>query len=83
MSRQFDTLSRADQIGRVGLGLFWDAITVRWQSVSYERQQSWIRVAPLPPAMNATSRAYMDAVMELPPGQSAAVLHDVLGPFSE
>jgi len=83
MSRSFDTLQRSDQIGRVGIGMFWDAITLRWQSASYERQQSWIRVAPLPPAMNATSRAYMDAVMELPSGRSAEVLHSVLGPFAD
>lgn len=83
MSRRFDTLKRSDQIGRVGIGMFWDAITLRWQSASYERQQSWVRVAPLPPAMNATSRAYMEAVMELPPGRSAEVLHEVLGPFAD
>jgi len=81
LSAEFDGLKRDDQLGRVAVGPFWPEVEAHWKSASYEQQQAWIRVTPLPPPMTATSRAYVDAVLELPPGKMSDVLHQVLGPF--
>jgi hypothetical protein len=82
MSREFDSLERGDQLGRVAVGPFWLSVAERWQAASYDQQQAWIRVTPMPPPMTATSRAYMEAVLQLPPKKKSETLHRVLGPFS-
>ena len=77
---EFSALPRKEQLGRVAIGPFWPSVEQRWQAASYEQQQAWIRVTPLPPPMTASSLAYMEAVLELSPSDMSAALHKSLGP---
>lgn len=78
---RFDTGDRATQVAVVGFGSVWDEVRDRWMAASYDRQQSWIAAAPLPPPMVASSMGYADAVFQGDlPGHARSV-HDVLGPL--
>lgn len=79
---RFETVSRDEKIGMVGLGGFWGHIEDRWKAASYEEQQAWIQAAPLPPPMTASSMGYAAVVFETDMRQSAEILHDKLGPFT-
>lgn len=78
---RFKAGTRADRIGLTAMGPYWPQVVDRWQAASYERQQSWIQAAPLPPPMTATSLGYAEAIFTGPVASHASVLHEALGPF--
>lgn len=63
------------------IGPFWGPIRRTWKRATYEEQQSWIQIAPLPPPMTGTSLAYLEAVIEGPIVGLVDTLHLQLGPF--
>jgi hypothetical protein len=80
-----DAFVGADREGKLAMlsvGPFWRNIRARWKAASYEEQQRWIQVAPLPPPMEATSLGYAGAVLEGDLERHASTLHDTLGPFT-
>ncbi len=81
LQERFRSGTRADRVGLVAMGPFWDQVAGRWKAASFSTQQTWIQEAPLPPPMTATSLGYGEAVFNGPVGQHAAVLHETLGPF--
>ena len=78
----FEAGSRDDKIALAAIGPFWHQVKDRWQSASYERQQRWIFLAPLPPPMTASSLGYFEAILNGDVSRHAAAVHDVLGPLS-
>ncbi|MFT7517879.1 MAG: hypothetical protein ACI9MC_000003 [Kiritimatiellia bacterium] len=70
-----------DRVGLVAYGAFWIGIAGNWKSASYVQQQAWIQRATLPPPMTASSLGYAEAVLQMPPGESAKTLHHILGPI--
>jgi hypothetical protein len=79
---RFDQGDRATQIGVAAFGPVWTRVTERWKAASYERQQSFVSAAPLPPPMSATSMAYAEAVFAGDLAGHARAVHDTLGPFA-
>lgn len=80
-TQRFEAGSRADQVALVGIGAAWADLRDRWRSSAYDRQQQWIRTAPLPPPMTGTSPEYFEAVMRGDLVGLASSVHDVLGPL--
>lgn len=78
---RWESADRTGKLGLVGLGGVWSGVTETWQDATYDEQQAWIRSAPLPPPMTATSLAYLEAVLEGDVGLHARTLHAMLGPF--
>lgn len=78
----FESGSREEQIALLAIGPYWSQIREGWQMASYERQQSWIQAAPLPPPMTATSLGYTEALLQGDLVKHARVLHERIGPFT-
>jgi hypothetical protein len=79
-----DRWKEADRAGKVALtavGPFWSDVRARWAAASYEEQQAWIRAAPLPPPMTATSIGYVEALTEGDVVAHVRALHERLGPL--
>lgn len=81
LRERWDSGTRAERVALTAMGPFWPSVRDQWQSASYDQQQSWIREAPLPPPMNATSLGYLGAVLEGDVVGHVAVLHTELGPL--
>jgi hypothetical protein len=74
--------TRAERIALAAMGPYWPAVRGRWQAASYDQQQAWIKAAPLPPPMTATSLGYMQAILEGDMVGHVATLHTQLGPLT-
>lgn len=61
---RFVSSDRQTQVAMAGVAPFWDAFRERWKAAPAEQQQAWIRAAPLPPPMTASSLAYVEAVLQ-------------------
>lgn len=79
---RFDTGDRNRQVAMIAIGPFWGQVREGWQMASYARQQAWIKEAPLPPPMTATSMGYMEALLLGDVPGHVQVLHEKLGPFT-
>lgn len=75
----FARAPRAGKIGLVALGGSWPELEQRWPAVSYEQQQRWATRAPLPPPMEATSLAYVEALAATDPAGMASALFAGVG----
>jgi hypothetical protein len=78
----FNGGTREQQVALVAIGPFWSEVKDRWQSATYEQQQSWLKSAPLPPPMAASSLGYAETLLQGDVARHARVLHEQLGPFS-
>ncbi len=81
VKERFETGSRGEREALVSIGPFWWSVQDQWAAASYERQQAWIRAAPLPPPQNATSLAYMGSILEGDLPRHASTLHARLAPL--
>ncbi|MGC6494754.1 MAG: hypothetical protein ACON5B_18090 [Myxococcota bacterium] len=72
----------ADRQSLIQIGAMWSSIREGWMRAPYGRQQQWIREAPLPPPMMATSLGYLSALLETDLPRHAEVTHRVLGPLT-
>lgn len=71
-----------DRVAFLALGASWPEAKARWQAASYDAQQGWIAVAPLPPPMTEDSRGYLAAVTrDADVVRHVEVLEQRLGPF--
>ncbi|MEQ1572093.1 MAG: hypothetical protein ABMA64_41075 [Myxococcota bacterium] len=80
---RFDTGDRSTQVALASLGPIWTQVADAWQAANFEQQQGWIRAAPLPPPMTATSLAYAEAVFDSDVVLHVATLQQQLGPFPQ
>ena len=71
----------AGKIALTAVGPFWSDVRARWAADSYEEQQAWIRAAPLPPPMTATSIGYVEALTDGDVVAHVRALHERLGPL--
>lgn len=81
IQERWDSGTPTDRISLTAMGPFWHEVIPKWQSASFEEQQSWASSAPLPPPMTATSLGYLGAIVEGDLVGHAAVLHSELGPL--
>jgi len=82
LREEFSKLNREQQLARLSIGTVWFSFEEKWQNASYEEQQAWIRVTPLPPPMTASSLGYLEAVLELDPVEMSRALHGSMGPLT-
>lgn len=81
VKRKFVDAKRDEKIALASMGGVWHQVEDRWVAASYEQQQAWIKAAPLPPPMTATSMGYVGTVFEMDLTPHATTLHETLGPF--
>lgn len=81
MAAAFERQDRREQIATVTIGGTWWALRDAWKAAEYPHQQAWIRGAPLPPPMTATSLGYMEAVLGAPATAHLAAIEGVFGPL--
>ena len=81
VKRGFEDGSEQQKEGWIAFGGFWNTIEDRWRAATYEEQQAWIQVAPLPPPMTGTSMGYASVIFEGDARQHAATFHEKLGPL--
>jgi len=81
LKRKFQDARREERIALASMGPVWPQVERRWVAASYTRQQSWIKAAPFPPPMTASSMGYTSVLFEADLTPHAQVLHDTLGPF--
>jgi hypothetical protein len=79
---RFLKADRATKVAILTVGAFWTTVHDAWPSVSYEQQQRWTSVAIFPPPMEATSLAYLDALLETDPRSHSAAIIAGFGPLS-
>jgi hypothetical protein len=82
IEERYQGSSTRERQALVGIGPFWGPIRRTWKRATYEEQQSWIQIAPLPPPMTGTSLAYLEAVLEGPIVDLVETLHVQLGPLA-
>ena len=81
IKERWDTGSRAERVALTAMGPFWPSVKQRWQQASYDEQQAWIKAAPLPPPMEATSLGYLSVILEGDVVGHVAGLHTEFGPL--
>ncbi len=80
---RWEASDRASRVAMAAVGPFWRNTRDRWTMASYDKQQAWIRAAPLPPPMTATSLGYLEGLMQhASPATHVQALHDTLGPLT-
>lgn len=80
--RRFKSGTPEDRAALLSLGSSWASLHDRWQEVPYEDQQAFIKGAPLPPPMTASSLGYFEALTEGDVVGHARNLHATLGPLA-
>jgi len=73
--------SERERQAMLRIGPFWGEVRRKWTGATYEEQQAWIQIAPLPPPMTGTSLAYLEAVLEGPIVALVDSLHVQFGPL--
>ncbi|MFK7931761.1 MAG: hypothetical protein AB8H79_26530 [Myxococcota bacterium] len=81
LKRKFKDAGRAERIAMASMGPAWPQVERRWVAASYTKQQAWIKAAPFPPPMTASSMGYTGVLFEADLTPHAQILHDTLGPF--
>jgi hypothetical protein len=81
LKERFEQGSRDEMVALASLGPVWPDIRERWQAASYEKQQAWIQAAPRPAALNASSLAYIETVVEGDLVGHARTMHAHFGPL--
>jgi hypothetical protein len=78
---RFVAADRPTQVAMAGVAPFWDAFREQWKAAPAEQQQAWVRAAPLPPPMTASSLAYVEAVLQSDLSAHLAVWHASWAPM--
>jgi hypothetical protein len=81
MRTRYREATREEKIALSAVGPFWQRITTRWRSASYDEQQAWAQRAPLPPPMTSSSLGYAEAIFEMPVAPAARALHSAFEPL--
>jgi hypothetical protein len=71
----------AEQRAMLAVGPYWSQVRNVWKVSSAERQQAWIKEAPLPPPMTTESVGYLRAVLAGDVSALVRSVHTKLGPF--
>ncbi len=78
---RFEQGSRDEMVALASLGPVWPDIRERWKAASYDEQQAWIKAAPRPAPLNASSLAYIETVIEGDLVGHARTMHTHFGPL--
>ena len=81
VKERFDEGNAEERLALVSIGVFWFGVRERWKAAPYELQQEWIKAAPLPPPMTATTLGYLDTIVQGDVVAHSRELHGVLGPL--
>ena len=81
VKERFEEGDTSERIALVGMGVFWIGVRERWKAAPYETQQAWIKAAPLPPPMTATTLGYLDTIVQGDVAAHSRELHGLLGPL--
>lgn len=79
--QRFEHGDRTEMVALAAFGPTWETVVDRWKAASYDQQQAWIRQAPLPPPMDASHLAYVEAVIEGDVVNAARSIHQSFGPL--
>lgn len=75
----FEGHTRDEQLAVLSMGPIWPSLKAIWPQVSYDQQQRWVEVAPLPPPMRATSLGYAEVLLDSDLSLHAEALHGGMG----
>lgn len=79
---KFLAADRPTKIAILTVGALWTTLHDAWPGVTYEQQQRWTAKAEFPPAMDATSLAYLDALLATDPASHASAITAAFGPLA-
>jgi hypothetical protein len=80
-AERFSQGDRAEKIALTSLGVVWPEVVKRWKAAPYAKQQRLIQAAAWPDIGEASSLAFVEAVIEGDLVTNAAAVHAVLGPL--
>jgi hypothetical protein len=63
IEERYRTSSERERQAMLRIGPFWGEVRRIWKRATFEEQQAWIQIAPLPPPMTGTSLVYLEAIM--------------------